>query len=99
MTKTFLDALSHLYKRVCPFVGRSVRLSVRLSVTHKLNFWKSNDLTKIEQNSTKNMKLFHLKDNSETSTQADRQNASDVWTPSDLFLLKPGFAPFFPYIS
>ena len=31
------------------------------------------------------MKLFHLKDDSETSTRADRQNASDVWPPSDLF--------------
>ena len=32
--KTFLDALSHLYKRVC----LSVCLSVHQSVTHKLNF-------------------------------------------------------------
>ena len=39
----------------------------------------------MEQNSTKNMKQYHLKDNSVTSTRADRQNASDVWTPSDSF--------------
>ena len=32
----------------------------------------------------KNMKLYHLKDNSEASTQAEHQNASDIWTPSDL---------------
>ena len=30
--------------------------------------------------------VYHLKDNSETSTRADRQNASDVWTPLDLFI-------------
>ena len=29
VNKTFLDALSHLYKRVCPSVRRSVRRSVR----------------------------------------------------------------------
>ena len=29
---SFLDASSHLYKRVCPSVGRSVRRSVRPSV-------------------------------------------------------------------
>ena len=36
----FLDAFSHLYKRVCPsvgrLVGRSVRPSVHRSVTHEL---------------------------------------------------------------
>ena len=32
---TFLDAFSHLYKRVCPSVGRSVGPSVRPSVRHK----------------------------------------------------------------
>ena len=39
-SKKFLDAFSHLYKRVCPSVGRSVRPSVRpsvgRSVTHEL---------------------------------------------------------------
>ena len=30
----FLDAFSHLYKRVCPSVGPSVRPSVRRSVRH-----------------------------------------------------------------
>ena len=32
----FLDAFSHLYKRVYPSVGPSVRRSV----THELNFWE-----------------------------------------------------------
>ena len=36
LPKSFLDAFSHLYKRVCPSVGRSVHPSV----THELNFWK-----------------------------------------------------------
>ena len=31
---SFLDAFSHLYKRVCPSVGWSVRLYVRWSVGH-----------------------------------------------------------------
>ena len=31
---SFLDAFSHLYKRVCPSVGPSVRRSVRRSVGH-----------------------------------------------------------------
>ena len=37
----FLDAPSHLYKRVCPSVRPSVRLSVRPSVTHKFKPCKS----------------------------------------------------------
>ena len=32
--RNFLDASSHLYKRVCPSVGPSVDLSVRPSVCH-----------------------------------------------------------------
>ena len=32
------------------------------------------------------MKLYHLKNKSETSTRADRQNVFDVRTPSDLFV-------------
>ena len=36
----FLNAFSHLYKRVCPSVRRSVGPSVRPSVTHELNFWE-----------------------------------------------------------
>ena len=31
----------------------------------------------MEKNSTKNMKLYHFKDNLDTSTRADRQNASE----------------------
>ena len=45
-------------------------------------------LTEFEQNSNRNMKLYHQKDNKETSTQADCQNASYVWTLSDLFFSK-----------
>ncbi len=33
ITSFFLDASSHLYKRVCPSVGPSVRPSVRMYVT------------------------------------------------------------------
>ena len=89
----FLDAFSHFCKRVCPSVGRSVGPSVRWSHT-SWSFGKFDILTKMEQNSTGNMKLYYLKDNLkdnlETSTRADRQNSSDVWTPSDSF-----FLPFF----
>ena len=70
----FLDVFSHLYKRVCPSVGpsvgRSVRRSVGRSVTHELNFW---EMGKIEQNSIRNKKVCHLKDDSKTSTRAVRQ--------------------------
>ena len=52
--KQFLDAFSHLYKRVCP----SVRRSVRRSHTS----WISDISTEMKQNSTKNMMLRHLKD-------------------------------------
>ena len=63
-------------------IGGYVRPAGRPS--HKFDIGKI--LTKMEQNSTKNIKLYHLKDNLETSTLADRQNASDVWTPSDLLI-------------
>ena len=39
--QTFLDAFSHLYKRVCPSVRPSVHPSVCLSVTHELKSSKS----------------------------------------------------------
>ena len=67
----FLDAFSHLYKRVC--------LSVGPSVTHELNFW---EMGEIEQKSTRNKKVCHLKDDSKTSTRAVRQR-----TLFDLFSL------------
>ena len=63
-----------------------IRRSVSLSVCRSHTSWISEISNILTKNSTKNMKLYHLKDNSETSTRADRQNASDVWTPSDLFL-------------
>ena len=46
----FLDAFSHLYKRVCPSVGPPIRPSVRplvgRSVTHELNFWEMGQIWK-----------------------------------------------------
>ena len=81
----FLDALSHLCASLCD--GMSVLPSVRWSHTSWI-FENSDSLIKMEQNSTKNMKLYHLKNNSEKSTRADRQNAFDVWTLSDLLLQK-----------
>ena len=68
---------------VRPLVGLSLDPFVGPSHTSWIS-QKSNILTKMKQNSITNMKLFHLKDNSVTSSCADRQNASDVWTPSDL---------------
>ena len=38
---SFLDASSHLYKRVCPSVRRSVGRSVGRSVTLELKSWKN----------------------------------------------------------
>ena len=80
----FLDAFSHLYKRVCPSLCRSVGRSVGQSVRRSHMSWIFDISTKVEQN---NMKHNHLRDNLKTGTWADRQNASYVWTPSDLFLL------------
>ena len=48
----------------------SVRPSVRPSHTNWI-FEKSDISTKVEQKSTKNMKLYYLKDNYETSTRAE----------------------------
>ena len=62
-----------------------VRRSVRPSVRPLHTSWISAKWAEFEQNSIRKIKLCHLKDNSETSTLADRQNASDVWTLSDLF--------------
>ena len=68
-TSWFLDAFSHLYKRVCPFVRPSVGLSVGRSHTS----WISERWAKFEQNSIRNKKVCHLKDDSKTSTRAVRQ--------------------------
>ena len=81
ISKSFLDAFSHLYKRVCRSVGPSVRRSHTSWISKK-----SDILTKMEQDSIKNTKLYHLTDSLEISMLADRQNASDVWTPLDLLL-------------
>ena len=78
----FLDAFSHLCKRVCPSVGVSVRRSVRpsvgRSVGHKRVEFLRNGLNLNEIASR--TCLCHSKYNSETITRADRQNASDVLT-------------------
>jgi len=69
---------SRIYIRgcVCP--------SVRPSHTS----WISEKWADFEQNSVRNMKLCHWKDNSEASTLADRQDASVVWTLFNLFFQK-----------
>ena len=62
---------------------------MNMSVSQSHTSWiseKSNISTIMEWDSTKNMKLNHFKDNSERSTQADRQMASDVLIPSYLFV-------------
>ena len=66
---SFLDAFSHLYKRVCPSVRRSVGPSVGRSHTS----WISEKWAEFEQNSIGNKKVCHLKDYSKTSTRAVRQ--------------------------
>ena len=58
-------------RSVGPSVRRSVGPSVRRSVTHELNF--SEKWAKIEQNSIRNRKVCHLKDDSKTRTRAVRQ--------------------------
>ena len=55
----------------------SIRGSVRPSVRQSHTMWISEKGAEFEQNITRNIKL-HLKDDSETSASADRQNASDV---------------------
>ena len=79
----------------------SIRGCVCPSVLPSHTSWISKKWTEFEQNSIRNIKLGYLKtiqrlfrDISETSTLADRQNASDVWTLSDLFKCKP--IPKFP---
>ena len=47
---------------------------------------KSNISTLMEQNTTKNIKLYHFKGKSETSARADGKNEYVVWTPSDSLL-------------
>ena len=65
-----------------------IRGCVRPSVHPSRTSWISENWdiwAEIEQNSIEIMKLCHFKDYSGTSTRAERQNASDVWTPTDLF--------------
>ena len=73
----FLDAFSHLYKRVY--------LSVCPSVRPLHTSWIFEKFAEIEQNSIRNKKICHLKDDSKTNTRAVFQNASVVRTLFDLF--------------
>ena len=70
---------------VCPSVRPSVRPSVGRSVRPSHTSWISEKWAKFEQNSIRNMKVRHLKDDSKTSTRTVRQNASVVRTLFDLF--------------
>ena len=70
----------YVHPSVCPSVGPSVCKSHMSWISGN-----SNILTNMEQNSAKNTILYLMKENSERSMQADRQNTSDVFTPSDLF--------------
>ena len=67
------------------WVRRTVRRSVRPSHMSEISE-KSDVLTEMEQNSTKNMKLYHLKDNSDISTQCLNSFSLGLW-------LKIPFAP------
>ena len=71
---------------VGPSVGTFVRPSICRFVCRSHKSWISEKWAEFFQNSTRNMKLSHLTDNWETNTRQDCQNASDVRTPSDLFL-------------
>ena len=77
---------------VRPSVDPLVRQSHMSWIFKKWDFW-----AEIEQNSLRNMKHCYLKDDSETSTLADPQNASYVWTLSDLLLcfINAKFWPFY----
>ena len=71
------NTFSHLYKRMRP--------SVRPSSWSWI--WKKAFLGWFWPKNIRNIKLCHQKDDSETSTRSNRQNASVVWkTLSDLFL-------------
>ena len=59
-----------------PLVRRPIRLT-RVSQ-------KSDIRVKIEQKNIKNTKRYRSKDYTKISTRAERQNATDVGTPSDL---------------
>ena len=85
------------------YVRRSVRPSVRPSVGPSVRpshtSWISEKWADFEQNSVRNMRLCHLKDNSETSTLADRQNASVVWTLFNLFVVRFAWFALFAWFS
>ena len=70
---------------VRPSIGPSVHRSVRPLVRRSHSSWISEKLAEFEQNSIRNKKVCHLKDDSKTSTRAVSQNASVVRTLFDLF--------------
>ena len=80
---SFLDAFSHLYKRVCPSVGPSVRRSVGHT---RVEFpGKGLNLNKIVQEHETMPVDRQFRDR----TRAVRENASVVRTLFDLFNIQP----------
>ena len=73
LTPSFLDAFSHLYKRVCPSVGQSVGRSVGHTRVEFLIFQ-----TEMKQNRTKNVKLNNLKDIKAKIEQKSINNMKDL---------------------
>ena len=54
----FLDASTHLYKRVCPSISRSVRLSVCESVRPSRVFFKSRKLANLTNLTNLNLQIW-----------------------------------------
>ena len=81
---SYLCYPGNVFRRVLASLreGEFVCWSVRRSVHRSQTSWISANWVEFEQNSIRNMKLYHQKENSEKSTRADRQNASVVWTVS-----------------
>ena len=84
-----VDLFAYLYLNglsngivLCPWCY-IVHIQPRNLISEKYDF-----RAEYKQNSIKTWNKTIMKDNWETSTQADRQNASDVWTPSDLLKLR-----------
>ena len=69
MHELFIDATSHLYKRVCPSVGRSVGLSVCRS-RFRQNSWKSRISSRISTpTNKKRWEMIHQPCNAQKTSQ------------------------------
>ena len=84
----FLDAATHLYKRSCPSVGRSVRLSVhqsvRRSVTRFFCSWKTT-LKWLERIRSFLQGIHHVRTPSiKTSMSAKMSNWSRIVVPNKM---------------